>query len=477
MKLINRTGLFLSIFLGMIFSSRAEDVRQVVLCSGTTVKINATNYFTTSAFLWQKFENGNWQNLSASGPSADFSGSSLSVKFTDVRCILSNNKLPYDTLFYRVKIMPVPVISKISADQLCIGKLSHFDFTSPTSVTNQKWTFNLTDTMLQKSATYLIKTEGNLRVMLNVSNEAGCSASKDTAFKIASLPYISIQRERLVHPDFYFEKVGCGNDSTLFNFVSQGSGTTLTRWYVTYNGVVVYEKALPGGSAKTDQKYIKRANITGSTLNIIWNNLSEASEFQIGADYSVNQGCVYAKSISVIILPFKTPEKGIIHLKPNNSKVLIYKPLNKDSDTTLNYQWGYTANGEDIQAGTNRFFNQFSDVNTKDKYWVETYFSDSKECRSRTYFLPGKTKSVEASSAVLRVYPNPANDYVKISISGGKTGTIYLIDIYGNKLKSLPVSSTDEFVWNFNQMNPGNYLVVFEDHSGTLISEKLSITY
>ena len=477
MKLIIRAGLFLAIISGITFPSSGEEPQQVVMCSGTTIKINATSYFANSLFLWQKMEEGKWTSMGATGSSADFTGSSSTEKSTDVRCIMTLGTIPYDTLFYRIKIMPVPVISKISANQLCLGKLSSFDYTTPTNVVNQKWSFNETDTLLQRSAMVLIKSAGDLRVNLKVSNSAGCSSTKDTTFRIAALPNVEIQRARLVHPEYYFEKVGCGNDSTLFTFSTLGTGVSISRWFITFNGTVIFEKTLPAGTPRIDQKYIKRANISGNSLTVIWNTLAETSEFVVGTDYSVNNGCAYTKSTSLIILPYKTPDKGIIYQKPNNSKVLIFKPVNKDADTTLNYEWGYTVNGEEMQVKNNRFFNQFNELNSNNKYWVETFFANSKECRSRTYFIPGTTKSVDAGTIALRLYPNPASQQVRIALEKDKSGSLFLLDVSGSVLKTCQILSQEEVTWNLNGIKPGNYVVVFEDRTGAVKTEKLSITY
>jgi hypothetical protein len=477
MKLIKKAGLFLCFIFCIAFTSKADEAKQVVLCSGTTVKIYATNYFTNSGFLWQKFEDSKWTNLTGSKEYIDFTGSSGTVKLVDVRCILSLAGVPYDTLLYKVKIMPVPVISKVAVDQLCVGKLSHFDFVASTNIVSQKWTFNATDSLLLKNPVWLIKAEGKIPVKLNVVNDAGCQSAKDTSFTVSSLPLVNIQRERLIYPDFYYDKVACGNDSTVFNFVSQGSVSTIQKWTISLQGTIVFERNMISSTTKTDQKYIKRFTVSGNKLSVVWNNQSGATEFLVGADYSTTSGCTYTTNIPVIILPSKTPDQGTIFQKPNNSKVLIYKPQNKDSDTTLNYQWGYTVNQEEINAGSNRFFNQFSEINASNKYWVETYYTESKECRSRTYFSSAKTKSVTPQTGSLKIFPNPANDYVTINLSGNNTGTIYLLDIFGNKLKSMELSTSDEVTWNLSQLNPGNYLIIYDDHKGNLLSEKLSVTY
>jgi hypothetical protein len=129
-----------------------------------------------------------------------------------------------------------------------------------------------------------------------------------------------------------------------------------------------------------------------------------------------------------------------------------------------------------MQVGANRFFNQFSDLNANQKYWVEVFYPESRECRSRTYYYPGTAKSGDAASVALKVYPNPAKDYVRIAMERGSGGTLYLLDVSGTLVKSFRVL-TGEVTWDLKGVIPGNYMIVYKDPSGTLVTEKLSITY
>jgi hypothetical protein len=456
---------------------QAQVPRQYSICSGATVRITTTNYFPDETFLWQQMESGTWKNLTSNKEYLDFSLNTDVVRNEEIRCILSSSTGTYDTQYFKVKVIPKPIIVKISTDQLCIGKLSHFDFTANTAIVSQTWKFNQTDSFLYKTATLPLTSAGKLQISLKVTNEAGCQGMKDTSFTIPAVPYVTIQREQTIQAQYYYEKVACGNDSTVFIYNSQGPASTLLKWKVFYLGNVIFEKGTDGTLVKLDQKYIRKASLTTNKLSVVWISQTTASEFTVEASYTTSSGCSYASNIPIIVLPQSSPEKGLIFQKPSNSQILIFKPLNKDSDSLLNYQWGYTVNTEDINAGTNRFYHQFPSLEANNKYWVETYFTSSRECRSRTYFNALKPKSVTVQDETLKVYPNPARNQINIDLAGIGKGTLYMLDIYGGKLREISVGSSGKISWDISNLNPGNYLIVFDDQNGILLSEKLSITF
>ncbi len=89
---------------------------------------------------------------------------------------------------------------------------------------------------------------------------------------------------------------------------------------------------------------------------------------------------------------------------------------------------------------------------------------------------------VEESAALyasLRIYPNPANNYVVLDVtlpSAPKGSTVVIHDIAGRKLKQLIVTSQEQqIVLDSRELAPGSYSVVLSDNGATLETKNLII--
>lgn len=71
------------------------------------------------------------------------------------------------------------------------------------------------------------------------------------------------------------------------------------------------------------------------------------------------------------------------------------------------------------------------------------------------------------NTAIMQVYPNPANDVINISVTGSKAETVHITDILGHEVKLIQAGNSGNFISiPVNDLAPGTYLVSVQTEQG-----------
>jgi hypothetical protein len=126
------------------------------------------------------------------------------------------------------------------------------------------------------------------------------------------------------------------------------------------------------------------------------------------------------------------------------------------------YQWGYddaaTMDSVVLDGETNQnYTNSFPDFNNK-YYWVIT---DNGGCKVKTYFnKPTGVTEVNEAAISMKLYPNPASDYVNVEISETVKGEISMevFNLMGQKIQSVKAMNNKAQI-NIGNLPGGAYIV------------------
>lgn len=92
---------------------------------------------------------------------------------------------------------------------------------------------------------------------------------------------------------------------------------------------------------------------------------------------------------------------------------------------------------------------------------------------------PVSVQSIEKNSSLLRVYPNPANDYIIVSVEANfGEGSVSLTDISGKVINHMPYSFTEghnEVSYRLNGIASGIYFVKVKVPNGSILVKKVLI--
>lgn len=105
---------------------------------------------------------------------------------------------------------------------------------------------------------------------------------------------------------------------------------------------------------------------------------------------------------------------------------------------------------------------------------IET--SDEVEELWRNESIVSSTKSVQVNNSLLKVYPNPSKDIVKISLDNKQEmKTISLRNIHAQVLKHFEIDQKEVFELEVKGMTAGFYLLTVETNKGELFTQKLFV--
>lgn len=204
-----------------------------------------------------------------------------------------------------------------------------------------------------------------------------------------------------------------------------------------------------------------------------WSTSGNASVWAVGNDHQYALVNFYGPGVATV---YVTPNVKLTGCKAKDSytvnvtgsvvempKVIYYNGqfvcLKNDADT---YQWGY----DDIntldstilteQTGQN-YYNPSADLSGK-RYWVIVMHNG---CMQKAYFnAPVGVANVNNDAAELKVYPNPASEYVNVEINSSVSGEmqVEVINMLGQKLDLVPVVNHKAKI-SVNNLAAGCYLV------------------
>jgi hypothetical protein len=471
--LLKKTFIFLILFL-ISFSifSQNNKYETLKVCSGSQYELSIKNYFEGSVFEWYEYINGMYTPVDENEPSYNSFYETTVTEEKQYWGISKYNNEIIDTTFFSVIINPNPVAT-ISFDKSCENEFTALDFSSLNNIVGQRWEINH-EIILMKAPVYFNDKPGKVDINLTVVDEHSCFSEIDTFYHVESSPEIELSKSRLIDINYYEENINCGNDTTIY-FIETPDNDELLQWLVTSgndNSIIV--NIISNEIISVNTEFIANIQAADNMLTIRWkDSFNEPVKITVVAILKTPDDCIIETTTENLIIPSNAPNPGKIFQKPNNSGLLFYKPIDSDEDPALNYLWGYTIGSEDYYEGSNRKYCDFGEFDNGKFYWVESYYSNSPECRTRNYLIPQSNKS--NSTFQLSIYPNPADDFIEILGETPLKGIVSITNLNGAKLLQKEADNINAIRLNVSGYMPGKYLIVYEDQYGNTFSEKIAI--
>ncbi len=212
--------------------------------------------------------------------------------------------------------------------------------------------------------------------------------------------------------------------------------------------------AAPAGNTYTWSAKNAQVWATGSTREYCLVNFTEAGDAMVYLNASVaGFNCPTSDSFAVAVSTAQSHKPEVTYF--NGDFVCL-------SNTEDTYQWGYddrsTLDSALFTGETNQnFYVPVPDFTTK-YYFVLTTHNG---CSQKSYFIvPTGVQNVTANMGDMKVYPNPADNFVNVEInntSGGKY-TVEVVDLLGHKLNTSELINNKTTV-NVNDLAAGMYMI------------------
>jgi len=453
-----KTKLTATIFciLALIQMVKAQDLIEHSICSGASVELEVTAIYPNSAFEWSKLVQGVYAPLSENTEKISIQAREVFEKITDqYRCIYLFDGTAYDTTVFYVTYNPVQKII-IEASNLCQGQIAEFGFSPNDDIVEQIWQINNKESFIKKPS-HLCESDDDINVTLTVTNRAGCVSVVDTVFNTATdLGAIINKYEHESYP--FNNNIECGNSISKFSFEAIDSNAKLNFWRIqTGDKIFDYypDKTHPGNDL------VEKINLSENMIEIEWKETSTSYDINLVVFYS-NGECMYETSYSTILLDENAPEKMDLHQKPN-SKVLILPEGQFRTD--LVFEWG--IENDYYNNSNDRFFQEFEQIDSDKTYWVETTFKTGHYCKTRNSI--SGLAAVQSLNVILTLLPNPTKNWLNIKLESASEGQIFITDFNGITKKSFLVRNENEFRIFMGDLQPGNYVVTFQDVNGNKI--------
>jgi PKD repeat protein len=297
---------------------------------------------------------------------------------------------------------------------ICAGNCVNFTDNSTQSPSSWSWSFpgaSTASSTQQNPGNICYPTAGTYNVSLTATNSSGSGSATLTGYiVVGSGPTTPIIQ---ASPAASF----CQGASATINVTNPCSGCTFT-W-------------TPGGQ-------------TGSSITT-----TTAGNYIVAAA----DNCGQTASAPLTITIFPTPSTPSISINGN----LLF------TSVASNYQW--YLNGNPIPGATQQTYQPTAAGN----YTVE--IQDANNCTATSAPVTFTPTSRDASSvntgSILKVYPNPAQDDLEISMLNlPETKSLIILNILGEKLLDVKISpsntSTAVFKINTSSIPAGNYLIGIE---------------
>lgn len=210
----------------------------------------------------------------------------------------------------------------------------------------------------------------------------------------------------------------------------------------------------PAGNTYTWSARNAQVWATGSTRQYCLVNFTQAGDAMVYLNASVSGfNCPTSDSFAVAVSTAQSDKPEVTYF--NGDFVCL-------SNTEDSYQWGYddrsTLDSALFVGETNQnFYVPVPDFTTK-YYFVMTTHNG---CTQKSYFIvPTGVQNVTANMGDMKVYPNPANNFVNVEInntSGGKY-TVEVVDLLGHKLNTSELINNKTTV-DVNDLAAGMYMI------------------
>ena len=452
---------------GFLLPSKGQNPEPIKLCSGEKAEIEVTKIFEGSVFEWSVLTENGYLQLSETSAKLVVSEITDETIVKMFRCVYFLDRNAYDSAFFEVTFHPNPEI-EIIAENLCEGQLASFSFISTDEIKNQVWTLNNDFQTFIKNPDYICVSGNPISISLNTTTVYGCSAQIDTLFYVTS----DIDAEIIKVPQFsdnkFIDEVDCGNSVSVFQLNNLQPGWEVLKWEILADNETILNVEL-GDELKIN----KEANvitteknwITENTLKVKWEQTNTSKAVLVKAVYS-NGVCQYETNSQSILVDDNSPTQTAVFQKPNSTVLIIPAGI---TDPALQYMWGYTTpNGNENLVQGDRYLVEFDALVEGNQYWVETWYVQNEFCRVRNFLGEFQPKNISAVFN-MSVYPNPVNEWLNISLKSVSEGQILVTDLNGVLKKSFTFYNESNFKIDITDLQPGGYMITFQDVNGKQI--------
>lgn len=259
----------------------------------------------------------------------------------------------------------VPAAVDFEAADFCFGDVTIFTNTSSEFNSFNTWHWGFDDLMnpdsvLTANAAHIFSEPGRYQVMLSGVDQNGCTSTTEKEIKIEQLPVPEINGPDIACSFQQNVKFDCNEDFSSYQWNIEGG-----------------------------QEYVNVVEGTEIT-NILTINCNQAFvplQFDVLLNVSDQNGCSASVSKEFLMLKYKSPEKGNLIQKPENSRMLVC--LLEESENKI-YNWFVVENGTtnivETFTTTENFIVMDDEIDTVTfEYGVEVIDATENNCSSSFY--------------------------------------------------------------------------------------------
>ena len=397
----------------------SNDVSALAICDSTKFSFNPTSNTPGATFAWTRAYQPGVSNLQATGtnnPNETLNNTTYITVDVPYMYVISAAGCT-NTQSISVSVRPSPILSTSNTANACTSVPFTYVPISYTPSTSYAWsrasvagitpatasgTGNITDTMTQT-------TSGPVTVVyvytLTVTGTT-CSNTQKVTVTVNPGPPAPVIG---THPASSL----CGNSSYVNFGADAPAASGLTYYWTASNATIV--------STGSDKQYCLVNFYAAGTATVTLTSKIANTTCISSTSYTVNVG---NGTVS--------PAPEIIYFDGQ----FICRQTQESS-----YQWGYdnatTLDSTVLTGETNQnYANAFPDWNNN-RYWVMT---TNNGCSQKTYYnKPTGVAELNTDAAGMKVFPNPANDFINVEINSLVKGNINVevSNMLGQKLNNV----------------------------------------
>jgi hypothetical protein len=406
------------------------------ICDSTLFKFAPTSITPGAIFTWSRPYVSGINKVAAGGvddPNEQLlNNTNVDVTTKYLYTIAANGCSNTDSI--QVTVRPTPKLSSSVSPVVCSGAPFNFTLQSFTPGTTFKWS--------RAGVTGVIPATGNGIGNIGETLTTATSASV-TASYLVTLTYEGCINKQFVNlkinpgPGVSAINVGTASACTNLQFANFGASTPPPAG-VNYTWTATGASVWATGS----NKQFALVNFTSPGTAVITLTATDGNACISSTTYTVN---ITAGSASV-----PTP---VIYY---NGQFIV-----QQTDVS-NYQWGYddahTFDSSIFVGETHQNFAENAPDFANKLYWVMTTRNG---CVQKSYYkAPAGVTSVNTIEADMKLYPNPAQNFVNVSINNEAEGNISVevFNMLGQKLDIVPVDNHKAQV-DVSKLPAGCYII------------------
>lgn len=292
------------------------------------------------------------------------------------------------------------------------------------------------------------------------------SASETIIYNVTNLPVQGIYDLKIELYD--------GTNTLISTYTSTDDSDLKTQRFepVSSDGVGSYCTSNLGGNASD----ITAVSVTGTTLNNTATRNANSSYISYAATGAYT-GSLTWNAVNTINISTS-----------NNDIVSMWIDYNHNS-TFDPSEWTMVTTASNSRAVSASFYIPTTALTGQTRMRIRTRSAGTSNFSTDacTNFSSGCTEDYtinidkldglnDVSSTLLRLYPNPVSDKLKITIPGFSKGTLQVIDVLGRKVISTEVNG-EEFEQNVADLKTGVYIILIKSENGQTFNKEFMVRH